>query len=186
MKARHIPNAITVFRILLVAPVVVLMAQQRFGFALALFVTAGVSDAVDGFLAKTFHWQSRLGSYLDPLADKLLLVCSYVMLGWLGFMPAWLVVLVVLRDVVIFSGALAYYFLLRPFEGQPLLISKLNTFLQLLLVFATLVHLGMHPIPDPVLNALIALVALSTLASGISYVYIWGTAYLRETRSSGT
>ena len=77
MKARHIPNIISVFRILLVYPVVASILQKRFDWALTLFVVAGVSDALDGFLAKHFHWQSRLGSYIDPLADKLLLVSSY-------------------------------------------------------------------------------------------------------------
>lgn len=136
MSPRHIPNLISVCRILLVYPVIHLMLAGRFDWALGLFVVAGVSDAVDGFLAKHFHWQSRLGSYLDPVADKLLLISSYLALGWLDLVPFWLAGLVVLRDVVIFGGAVAYYFLLKPFEGQPLLISKLNTLCQLLLVFA--------------------------------------------------
>jgi cardiolipin synthase len=184
MSPRHIPNIITVCRILLVYPVIALMLDGRFDWALGLFVVAGVSDAVDGFLAKYFHWQSRLGSYLDPIADKLLLICSYVALAWLGLLPAWLTALVVVRDVVIFSGAVAYYFLLRPFEGQPLLLSKLNTLLQLTLVFAVLVRQGLAPFPEAIVNLLIGLVTLTTLASGVLYVYIWGTSYYRETHVS--
>lgn len=184
MSPRHIPNLISVCRILLVYPVIHLMLAGRFDWALGLFVVAGVSDAVDGFLAKHFHWQSRLGSYLDPLADKLLLISSYLALGWLGLVPFWLAGLVVLRDVVIFGGAVAYYFLLRPFEGQPLLISKLNTLFQLVLVFAVLVRHGMAPFPAAVVDLLIALVTVTTLASGVLYVYIWGTSYYRETRAS--
>lgn len=184
MKARHIPNIITVCRILLVYPVIHLLLLGRFDWALGLFVVAGVSDAVDGFLAKYFHWQSRLGSYLDPLADKLLLISSYVALAWLGLLPVWLTVLVVLRDVVIFSGAMAYYFLLRPFEGQPLLVSKLNTFFQLFLVFAVLVQHGLTPIPDGVITLLVMAVTLTTVVSGALYVYVWGTSYYRETRTS--
>ena len=182
MNARHIPNLITAARILLVFPIVSLLLVGRLDWALALFIVAGVSDAVDGFLAKYFGWQSRLGSYLDPLADKLLLISSYVVLGWLGLLPLWLAVLVVLRDLVIFTGAVAYYFLLRPFEGQPILISKLNTLLQLLLVFVVLLSHGLTPIPDAVIAALIGLVGLTTLASGAQYVYVWGTRYLREVR----
>jgi cardiolipin synthase len=184
MNARHIPNIITVCRILLVYPVIRLLLAGRFDWALALFVVAGLSDAVDGFLAKYFHWQSRLGSYLDPLADKLLLISSYVALAWLGLIPSWLTVLVVLRDVVIFGGAVAYYFLLRPFVGQPLLISKLNTLFQLLLVFAVMVKYGVMPLSDTLITALVLLVTLTTLASGAMYVYIWGTSYYRETHAS--
>jgi cardiolipin synthase len=184
MSPRHIPNIITVCRILLVYPVISLLLAQRFDWALGLFVVAGVSDAVDGFLAKHFHWQSRLGSYLDPLADKLLLISSYVVLGWLGFIPVWLAVLVVLRDAVIFTGAVSYYFLLRPFEGQPLMISKLNTLLQLLLVFTVLVRYGITPLPDAIVAGLILMVTVTTLISGALYVYIWGSSYYHETHPS--
>lgn len=184
MSPRHIPNIITVFRILLVYPVVSLMLAGRSDWALALFVVAGVSDAVDGFLAKYFHWQSRLGSYLDPLADKLLLIASYVTLAWLGLIPAWLTVLVILRDAIIFSGAVAYYFLMRPFEGQPLLLSKLNTLVQILLVFAVLVRQTVPSLPDALLTVLIGLTALTTLASGAQYVFIWGSRYLHEIRAT--
>jgi cardiolipin synthase len=183
MNARHIPNIITVCRILLVYPVIRLLLAGRFDWALFLFVVAGISDAVDGFLAKYFHWQSRLGSYLDPLADKLLLISSYVTLAWMDLIPLWLAVLVVLRDIVIFSGAVAYYFLLRPFEGQPMLISKLNTLFQILLVFTILVKHGFTPLPDTLVAVLIVLVTLTTLASGVLYVYVWGSSYYREARA---
>lgn len=183
MSPRHIPNVITVCRILLVYPIIHLLLAGRFDWALALFVAAGVSDAVDGFLAKYFHWQSRLGSYLDPVADKLLLVSCYLVLGWLGMIPVWLAFLVVLRDVVIFTGAVSYYFLLRPFEGQPLLTSKLNTLFQLLLVFAVLVQHGFVQLPGPIVPVLVFLVTVTTVTSGLLYVYIWGASYYRESRS---
>lgn len=184
MNPRHIPNLITVCRILLVYPVIALMLAGRLDWALALFIVAGVSDAVDGFLAKYFHWQSRLGSYLDPLADKLLLVSSYVTLAWLGLVPLWLAVLVIARDMIIFSGAVAYYFLAHPFEGQPLLLSKANTLFQILLVFAVLVSQTFLPLSDGFLAALTGLAALTTLASGVQYVYTWGSSYLHEIRAS--
>ena len=185
MNPRHIPNIITACRILLVYPVIQLLLAQRYDWALALFVVAGLSDGLDGFLAKHFHWQSRLGSYLDPLADKLLLVSCYAVLGWLGQIPVWLVALVVLRDLVIFSGAVAYYFLMRPFEGHPLLLSKLNTLLQLLLVFTVLFRLGVAALPAALLNGLILLTALTTLVSGAQYVYIWGNSFWRESQRLG-
>ncbi|HYE34177.1 CDP-alcohol phosphatidyltransferase family protein [Methylocaldum sp.] len=185
MKARHIPNIISVCRILLVYPVISSMLEERFDWALTLFVIAGLSDALDGFLAKHFHWQSRLGSYIDPLADKLLLVCSYVVLSFMGLIPFWLMATVVLRDVVIFTGAVLYYFLLRPFDGQPLLISKLNTLLQLFLVFIVLLHHGFLPLPPIILASLTAVVFLTTMVSGAMYVYVWGSSYYRETRALG-
>ncbi|HUL10747.1 MAG TPA: CDP-alcohol phosphatidyltransferase family protein [Methylococcaceae bacterium] len=181
MKARHIPNIISVFRIILVYPVVHFLLARRFDWALALFVVAGVSDALDGFLAKHFNWQSRLGSYLDPLADKLLLVSCFLGAGWLGLIPIWLVVAVLLRDLVIVTGAIAYYFLLRPFEGRPHLTSKLNTFFQLVLIVAVLFHQGVAALPASLLSFLIAVVLITTLISGAIYVYVWGRSYWRET-----
>lgn len=184
MSPRHIPNIITVGRILLVYPVIAQMLAGDFAWALGLFVVAGVSDAVDGFLAKYFHWQSRLGSYLDPLADKLLLVSCYLALAWLDLVPVWLAVMVVLRDAVIFIGAVSYYFLLHPFEGQPLLISKLNTLLQLVLICALLVRQSFATLPESFIDGLIPLTALTTCLSGAQYVYLWGRSYYHETRST--
>lgn len=101
LEPRHLPNIISVLRILLVYPVVQMLLARRYDWALALFVLAGLSDALDGFLAKHYHWQSRLGSFLDPAADKLLLLACFVVGGWQGLMPLWLVVAAVLRDIVI-------------------------------------------------------------------------------------
>ncbi|MGD2138371.1 MAG: CDP-alcohol phosphatidyltransferase family protein, partial [Gammaproteobacteria bacterium] len=108
MKARDIPNIITLFRFLLVPPVVVLLLKQQFASALVVFGIAGFSDALDGFLAKHYDWTSRLGGLLDPLADKLLLLGCFITLGWLGLIPWWLIVLVVVRDIVILTGAVVY------------------------------------------------------------------------------
>ena len=181
MDARHIPNLITVFRILLVYPVNYFLWERRFGLALGLFLLAGLSDGVDGFLAKRYGWQSRLGSYLDPLADKLLLVSSFLSLAWMGLVPVWLTVAVVLRDAVILTGAIAYYFLLMPFEGQPHWTSKVNTFLQLLLVVSVLFSQGVRPIADGPLFFLVLVVFATSLVSGSIYVHVWGSRYWRET-----
>jgi cardiolipin synthase len=183
MQARHIPNLITVVRILLVYPVVHFLLQRRFEASLGLFFVAGVSDGLDGFLAKRYHWQSCLGSYLDPLADKLLLVSSFIALAWLGLLPVWLTMVVVLRDLVILAGALAYYFIHQPFEGQPHWTSKANTFFQLLLVVAVLFDQGVWALPAWLLALLIAVVFISSLVSGGLYVWVWGGRYWRETRS---
>jgi cardiolipin synthase len=184
LDARHIPNLITVFRILLVIPVNYFLLERRFGLTLGLFILAGLSDGLDGFLAKQYHWQSRLGSYLDPLADKLLLVSSFLSLAWMGLIPVWLTFAVVLRDVVILTGAIAYYFLLKPFEGQPHWTSKLNTFFQLILVVSVLFSQGVWPVADGLLFFLILVVFVTSLLSGAIYVQVWGSRYWRETHPS--
>lgn len=185
MSPRHIPNLISIARILLVLPVIEAMLTHDFRRAIVWFTIAGLSDGVDGFLARHYGWQSRLGSFLDPVADKLLLGSSFICLAWLGLLPVWLAVLVVLRDLVIFFGALASYFLTEPFDGQPSRISKLNTLGQLILVFAMLLSPDTLPVPARVLQSLVLLVSLTTLASGILYVLTWGSRFYRVSRSPG-
>ena len=158
------------------------MLNRQFGLALGLFILAGLSDGLDGFLAKHYHWQSRLGSYLDPLADKLLLVSSFLSLTWIGLVPVWLTSTVVLRDVIILSGAIAYYFLLKPFEGQPHWTSKVNTFFQLLLVVSVLFSEGVRPLANGLIFSLTLVVLVTSLTSGAIYVRVWGSSYWRESK----
>jgi cardiolipin synthase len=183
VQAKHIPNLITLMRMLLVYPTIALMLSGRYGAALILFAIAGASDGLDGFLAKHYHWQSRLGSFLDPLADKLLLITSFMALAWLNLVPLWLTVVVVLRDLIILAGAIAYYLLHEPFDGQPHWTSKVSTFLQLLLVLMILFDLSIQPMPPIVLPSLIWLVLLSSLGSGFIYIWVWGGRYWHGTRS---
>ncbi len=133
MTLRWLPNAICILRLLLVVPVVLLLVEQQYAGALALIVVAGVSDALDGYLAKTFDWRSRLGGLLDPLADKLLLVSVFLALTYAGLVPLPVTAIVVGRDVVIVLGAVTYQLLIAPVEGEPTAISKLNTACQLVL-----------------------------------------------------
>ncbi len=171
---RHIPNIISVLRILLVIPVVVLLLDERYGAALLLFAIAGISDGVDGFLAKRFAWQSRLGSILDPLADKLLLVCSFLSLAWLGLIPLALVVAVMLRDLLIVLGAIAFHYRYGRFEMQPTRVSKVNTFFQIVLVLAVVFYHGEFAHIPWIVEALVFIVWATTLISGANYVWIWG------------
>jgi cardiolipin synthase len=183
MKAADLPNAITVFRFLLVPPVVVLLLAGRFAAALIVFAVAGVSDGIDGFLAKRFHWTSQLGAMMDPLADKLLLVCSFVTLGYLGTIPMWLVVLVILRDLVIVGGAVSYHVLIEPLTASPSMISKLNTFAQLLLVVVVMLDRGVQALPAQGIKALFLAVLVTTLWSGLDYVWTWGHKAWRKRAS---
>ena len=173
MRGHYIPNSITFLRILLVAPLLVAMAVGDYGLALLLFVAAGVSDALDGFLAKRFHWESRLGAALDPLADKLLMVASYLMLGAQGHLPVWLVAVVIGRDLVILLGAATYRLLFGSLEMAPRLPSKANTFVQIALVAGVLLSLCCYPLADGVRAALVAAVLLLSVWSGLDYVWVW-------------
>ena len=183
LRARDIPNLITVLRIFLVVPILWLLVQHEYGVALALFIIAGISDGIDGLLAKQLGWTSQLGGILDPVADKLLLIGTILTLGWQGDLPAWLVGLVILRDVVIVSGAVSYHYLFEPFEATPLLVSKLNTLAQLILVLAVIFNRGVVPLPGGWLVMLIYLTALTTVWSGAAYVSKWGRLALRKGKS---
>lgn len=171
---RHLPNLISILRILLVAPVAWLMLQGRYGESLLLFVVAGVSDGVDGFLAKHFGWTSRLGSILDPLADKLLLSVSFVTLAWLGHLPLWLAALILLRDLVIVIGGVLYHNLVGRFSLQPTIISKLNTVLQIMVVTLVLLSLAWLDIPRIAIDIPVYLLVATVLISGGDYVWTWG------------
>lgn len=174
MKARDIPNIITALRFLLVPPVVLLLLQERFTAALIVFGVAGFSDGLDGFLAKRYDWRSRLGGIMDPLADKLLVVSSFLTLGWLGLIPAWLVLLVILRDLVIVAGAVFYHMRIEQFEAEPSIASKLNTAAQILLVLAVLYSSGIQVLPAILMDVLLYSVLVTTLWSGFDYVWTWG------------
>lgn len=174
MNKRQIPNAITILRILLVVPIMVLLARREYGPVLVLFFIAGVSDGLDGYLARRFHWHTWLGSLLDPLADKFMLVGTFLLLGWNGLLPWWLVGLVILRDVLIVGGATAYHYCCQSLIMEPTWISKVNTVLQILLGLLIIVA-AMGPwIPPWVVTSMIVLVTVSTVWSGIDYVWRWG------------
>lgn len=184
MTRRDIPNIISVLRIMLTVPVVVLLIEKRFAEALLLFAVAGASDGLDGYLAKRNGWESRLGSILDPVADKLLLVSSFIVLSWLGLLPLWLVLVVLGRDVIILVGALAYHFLIGDYDFRPTIVSKINTFFQIVLVLATVLSLSLYPLPEWFLARLIDIVLATTVLSGLDYVWTWGRSAMRSEKFS--
>jgi cardiolipin synthase (CMP-forming) len=173
--ALSIPNLITLGRILLV-PVVVwaIAAGERYMWiAFVLFVAAGISDAVDGYLAKRFHMTTELGAYLDPLADKTLIVSIYLTLGINGLLPGWLVIMVVSRDIMIVGAVMLSWLVGSPIKVKPLLVSKLNTVAQILFACVILGTLGFaYPLPTLSL-ILMSLVAALTLLSVAAYVAEW-------------
>lgn len=173
MKLSSIPNAICVLRIALIVPLVLALFADRFALALLLIVIAGLSDGLDGFLAKTFDWRSRLGSLLDPAADKLLLVSTFLSLTMLGLVPVGLTSIVILRDVVIVSGALAYQQVAGRLAGEPTFISKVNTGCQLLFVVCVIAHQEWSLPGRNWLTMLGAAVVFTSITSGLNYVLIW-------------
>lgn len=173
MSLSWLPNAISLLRIALVPPVLWLMLIGRYDISLGLFFLAGASDGLDGYLAKRFDWDTRAGALLDPIADKLLVAGTFVTLSITGHLPVWLAVIVVLRDVLIVGGAMAYNFLLRPIAGEPSRISKLNTAFELTLVLFVLSRAG-YGWPDQIsITVLGTAVLVTVVISGIDYVWAW-------------
>ena len=173
MSLSWLPNAISLMRIALIAPILILMLQGDFGWALALFVLAGFSDGLDGYLAVRFGWSTRLGGLLDPAADKLLITGMFITLAYTQQIPVWLAAVVILRDVVIVAGATAYNFIVKPVPGEPTRISKLNTALQMLFVLFVLSRAGFNW-PDKItITVLGAAVLVTVVISGVDYVWSW-------------
>lgn len=168
-----LPNLISIVRLMLVPLIVSLMLGKDYELAFALFVVAGVSDAVDGYIAKRFDMRTVLGAYLDPIADKALLVGVYVTLGVQGEMAQLLVTLVVSRDLLIVGAVILSYIVGHPLKIAPLMLSKLNTLTQILLAAAMLASLGFLPALDPVLVPGQWIVAATTLLSGLAYFLAW-------------
>jgi cardiolipin synthase (CMP-forming) len=170
----NVPNLITIGRILLVPVIIWAITSAEMQIAFALFLIAGLSDAVDGFLAKRFRMSTELGAHLDPLADKALIVSIYVALGITEVIPRWLVILVVSRDILIIGGVMLAWFLGKPIRVKPALVSKLNTVAQIVFACLVLAELAFRIELQTVQAAVMALVAVLTLASIGFYVRAWG------------
>jgi cardiolipin synthase len=169
----NLPNAITIGRFLLVPVVIWAIASGQLLFAFWLFVAAAVSDAADGFLAKQLGMTSEFGAYLDPLADKAMIVSIYVALGIAEAIPRWLVILVVSRDIMIVGAVILSWLVDKPVGLKPLLVSKLNTVAQIALALVVLAALGFKLGAEAAIMTLTALVAVLTLLSIAFYVAEW-------------
>ena len=167
---RHIPNLICLIRIALIAPLIMAMLEGRQVLILVLFGIAAVSDALDGFLAKRFGWTSDLGRFLDPAADKLLLMSVFITAAWLDIAPWWVAAVAIARDITIGVGALAFRLWFGPLHGRPSAISKTNTAVQMAYLLAVILASASGMPPRGVLNALAAIVVLTTVISGVDYV----------------
>ena len=170
---RHLPNLICLVRLALIWPTVLALQAGEYRTALGLFVFAAASDGLDGYLAKRFDWTSELGKFLDPLADKLLIVTVFIEAAWLALVPWWITAAVVARDVMIGLGALIYRLWFGPLHGRPTRFSKVNTAAQLLYVSVVLLNAASGVPPGEVLQALALLTLLTTVLSGLHYLQIF-------------
>jgi cardiolipin synthase len=183
MNLSFLPNLLCILRLLLVYPVAHGILQGHYPLVLALFALAAFSDGLDGFLAKTFRWTSELGRYLDPFADKVLLVTVYVCLSIVGHAPWWLTALVLLRDVVIAAGAVTYRALIGRMHGRPTKPSKINTVCQVAFALAVVAQVAYGWPHDWTIDTLGALTLVSTFVSGLDYVLIYSRRAAAELRA---
>lgn len=166
----QLPNLLTLLRIGMVPIVVVLLNAYEYSYALLVFTLAGITDGLDGWIAKTYHLETALGAMLDPIADKLLLVSTYAMLAVLGDIPFWLLVLVLFRDFLIVGGYWLLVAMDKKVKIHPIWLSKFNTFIQILLVVLVLVNESGWLLLNDIISATIVLVVLTTLSSGFCYI----------------
>jgi cardiolipin synthase len=160
-------------RIILILPILLLFVNDEFGWALGLFIIAGLSDGIDGYLAKRYDWNTRLGAFLDPAGDKLLVAWSFGTLAYLGHIPVWLAVIVISRDVVIVAGSFMYHYLVRRLEGEPTRISKLNTGLEFAFLIFVMSQVGFGWPDDITITVIGASVLVTVVISGYDYVSTW-------------
>lgn len=174
VQLKDIPNLISVVQALFVLTILNALLERDIRGALVWFALAGLSDGLDGIIARHFGRQSRLGSLLDPIADTLLLATSYGCLAFLGLLPNWLAALVIGRDLLIFSGSLIFHFRLNTFEGKPSQLSKFNTFCQIASVIGIISSQTPWPLFERWLPFLLYGVAASTLLSRLYYLKVFG------------
>ncbi len=170
----QIPNFLTLARIAACPILVLLLHNGNYAMALVLFVAAGITDGLDGYIAKRFDCTSNFGAVLDPVADKLLIGSAYIMLAVLGDLPFWLLIVVMFRDLVIVVGYFIFVMMGAEVPMRPTYSSKVNTFVQISLVVAVLLEKASALHISLVLNGLIIGVLVTTVISGIQYVWQWG------------
>ena len=184
MNLKQLPNALTLTRLILIAPFLVFLYHHEYINAFYIFIIAGFTDALDGWLARCFHWQSAFGSFVDPVADKLLIASSMISLALIGSIPWWLVMLVFLRDITISIGVLAWLWLIkRKPDFKPTYLSKINTVLQLSLVTLCLFELAFFKVAINLVEALTLLTAATTVSSYVDYAWTWGKKACANTQA---
>ena len=168
----NLPNTLTLLRVVVIPIFLICLTNGHYGAALCIFVAAGLTDAFDGALARLTDTRTSFGTMMDPLADKLLMISSFVMLSWYGAVPVWLTILVLTRDAVILLGYLTIFFVSTPIEVRPSALGKTNTFFEIFTVGFALLSLARPDLPLAMLNLVTRdITAATTAASGVQYVY---------------
>ena len=167
----NIPNLLTVIRILLTPLFIIFLMKEMFSMAILVFAVAGISDGLDGFIARCYNQRTELGAYLDPIADKFLLMASFICLGILKFIPSWLAVIVISRDIVIIVGIATLTIMDIKIRIRPSMVSKITTFFQLITVLSTLIYLE-DPSSLLVRNVVYWITAVLTIISGLHYMTV--------------
>ncbi|MFK8010888.1 MAG: CDP-alcohol phosphatidyltransferase family protein [Marinicellaceae bacterium] len=171
---RYLPNVITIGRIFAMIPLVWFMLKKQYEYALYIAVLAAFSDMLDGFLARRFGWEGKLGRILDPIADKFMMLCCYLLFAVQDIIPNWLLIVVLARDICIITGGVFYHYAVLKVDNEnPSFLSKCNTALQLLLIVVLLSHHSIYQFHLLFIDVLIYLVTFFTVSSGLHYVYFW-------------
>jgi cardiolipin synthase len=171
---RHLPNALTGLRFVLIPVLVALLLQDRFEAAFAVFAVSAASDLADGIIARRWNLRTRFGAIADPLADKLTMLAVALALAVQSLLPVWLAAAIVLRDLVIVCGALAYHYVVGRYDMAPSWLSKLNTAVEFVALSAVLADAAGVVEVSALLPALFALLMATLIASGAQYVWVWG------------
>jgi len=175
MILRNIPNALTLTRLLLIIPFLMFIYSREYACAFYIFLLAGFTDGLDGWLARCFHWQSPFGTFIDPIADKLLISASFIALALVGKLPWWVVFLVFARDMTISVGVIAWLsFIPKKPDFKPTYLSKINTVMQLALVTLCLFEQAFFVFESPLCQVFLVLTVLTTSISFMDYVWTWG------------
>ena len=187
---QSLPNILSGLRLVLGVPIALAILQRATGIALLLLLLACVTDILDGWLARRFGWQTRLGAFLDPAADKILMGLTFMVLAWSSHVAVWLAVLVVVRDLVIAGGALAYRVRFGPFDHAATWLGKASTLVQMALVVVVVARLdgrawlagllGRADLLGYVASFLTVLVVIVALCSALDYVWTWSRRALRD------
>lgn len=175
-----VPNALSCLRIVLIGPFIYALLNEDYTWAFYIFVIAGLSDGIDGYLARKFNCMSYFGSFMDPLADKILLITSFVALAYLGKLPLWLMWAVIARDLIIMLGVAGLYSVFGRVEFEPSKISKYNTAVQVIFIFLLLFGLAFGTLPETLINSVQWLVLFTTLLSLFTYLWFWGRKAYRD------
>ena len=185
MRASNIPNLLCLARIVIVIPIIRSLLQEQFLFSLLLIVIAGLSDILDGYLAKKNNWRSYLGSVLDPAADKILLVSLFLTLQSMDLIPLWLTLTVIMRDIMIVFGLGLYRYFVGVPQPKPTSISKLNTTLQLAFIIMVILAQGIQ-FPFEILSMICgSLVFVTSILSGLDYWIVWSIDAKRKIHQTG-